>query len=161
MGQIQWSVDTGSIGPALEGKQNAIIAALTQRTTAINEALQAKVTGEKLSGQVLQQRTGKTIQSVRVIPTENDGETITGGVQAGGGPAFYFKFQEEGTAPYTIEPTDPKGFLAFMIGGKQVFAKKVNHPGLKARHPMQSTLDESRDAILESLQDAASEAAAE
>src|ERR1700761_6354129 len=126
MGTVSFSVDTAAVEAALRGKADTIIAALVQRTQAIDEALQAKITGEKLSGQMLHQRTGKLIGSVRTIPVTNDGATITGGVQAGGGPAYYAKFQNYGTAgPYEIVPLDPKGVLAFMIGGKQVFAKKV------------------------------------
>lgn len=37
---------------------------------------------------------------------------------------------EYGTAPHIITPKNAK-VLAFKVGGKQVFTKKVNHPGTK------------------------------
>lgn len=37
---------------------------------------------------------------------------------------------EYGTAPHVITPKNAK-VLAFKVGGKQVFTKKVNHPGTK------------------------------
>lgn len=159
MASVSYTVDSGAVQAALEGKANQIIAALVQRTQAIDEALQAKITGQKLSGQVLNQRTGKTINSIRTLPVTNDGATIEGGVQGGGGPAYYFKFQNYGTAgPYEIRPLDPKGVLAFMINGKMAFAKRVMHPGLPARNVMESTLEESQVGIISSLQSAVSEA---
>lgn len=159
MASVSYTVDTGAVQAALEGKANQIIAAIVQRTQAISEALQAKITGEKLSGQLLKQRTGKLIGSVRTLTVTNDGTTIEGGVQAGGGPAYYAKFQNYGTAgPYEIKPIDPKGVLAFMIDGKQAFAKRVMHPGLPARNFMESTLEESQAGIVASLQSAVDEA---
>jgi hypothetical protein len=159
MGTVSFTVDTTGVEAALQGRADRIIQSLIRRTTAINESLQAKITGEKLSGQVLHQRTGKLIGSVRTIPVTNDGSTIAGGVQAGGGPAYYAKFQNYGTAgPYEIRPKDPKGVLAFMVDGKMAFAKVVRHPGLPARNFMESTLEESRAGIVAALQEAVDEA---
>jgi hypothetical protein len=158
-GQIQFKVDTSGVGNYLPDKTTAIIAALMERTTAINSALQAKIAGVVLQGNPIKSHTDKLAGSVRVIETANDGTTISGGVQAGGGPAFYAKFLEDGTqGPYTIQPTDVKGVLAFMIGGRMVFAKKVIHPGLKAFLFMKGTLEESRGTIIEQLRSAAAEA---
>lgn len=42
------------------------------------------------------------------------------------------RWHQFGTAPYVIEPTGD-GPLAFSIGGRKVFARRVNHPGLPAR----------------------------
>src|ERR1700756_1521959 len=96
--QIRFTVDPSSLDGYLPAKGDAVIAALTARVTSVNVALQAKTAGHKLQGN----------------PTQNDGSKITGGVQGGGGPAFYLKFLEDGTAgPYTIVPKDPKGVLAF------------------------------------------------
>lgn len=169
MANIEFSVDTSSIGPMLDGKADSIIAALTQRTTAISEALQAKVVGDKLSGQVLNQRTGKLAQSVRVTDTENDGSTITGGVQAGGGPAFYGKYHEDGgtfevsTRRVALGSRDER--LAAMIDMKKLGMEAITHVQSKPytitfpkRSFMQSSLDESKDKIVALLQEAAKEA---
>lgn len=159
MGTVSYTVDTSGAEEEFRSRADRIIAALIARTQAIDEALQAKITGEKLSGQLLQQRTGKLIGSVRTMPVINTGAEIIGGVQAGGGPAYYAKFQNYGTdGPYEIKPLDPKGVLAFMINGKMRFAKSVMHPGLKARNFMESTLDESEAGIRASLQNAVDEA---
>lgn len=159
MGTVSYTVDTSGAEEEFRSRADRIIAALIARTQAIDEALQAKIAGEKLSGQLLQQRTGKLIGSVRTIPVVNTGAEIIGGVQAGGGPAYYAKFQNYGTAgPYEIKPLDPKGVLAFRLDGKMRFAKRVMHPGLPARNFMESSLEESRALIIAALQGAVIEA---
>jgi HK97 gp10 family phage protein len=45
--------------------------------------------------------------------------------------APYAGFVEFGTKPHIIRPKSPGGVLAFKIGGRQVFAKMVHHPGTK------------------------------
>lgn len=157
--QIRFKVDSSSVEGYLPEKGDAVIAALVERTTIINNALQTKIAGVKLQGNPIKSHTNKLAGSVRVIPTQNDGEKISGGVQAGGGPAFYAKFLEDGTqGPYTILPKDPKGALAFMVGGKQVFAKKVTHPGLKAYLFMKGTIQEEAPNIPRQYQEAVNEA---
>lgn len=47
-------------------------------------------------------------------------------------------FMEEGTAPHVIRPVNKKA-LRFTSGGNEVFAKKVNHPGIKARPIVEPT----------------------
>lgn len=44
----------------------------------------------------------------------------------------YGIFVENGTNPHLIQPKKGKKFLAFLIGGKMIFARSVNHPGSKA-----------------------------
>lgn len=46
--------------------------------------------------------------------------------------APYAGYVEFGTAPHTILPKRGK-YLVFTIGGKKVFARKVNHPGTQAQ----------------------------
>lgn len=157
--QIRIRIDPTAVDGYLPAKGDAIIAALTIRTTAIHVALQAKIAGEKLQGQLLKSHTNKLAGSVRTIPTTNDGEKISGGVQAGGGPAYYAKFLEDGTQPHVILPKDAKGVLAFMVGDKMVFARKVNHPGNKPYLFMKGTLREEQPKIVEQLQQAAKEGA--
>lgn len=53
----------------------------------------------------------------------------------------YAAYQEFGTGSrgefggsvYQIKPRNPNGILVFKVQGKKVFAKVVNHPGIKAR----------------------------
>lgn len=41
-------------------------------------------------------------------------------------------YMEEGTPPHVITPKKPGGFLHFFIGGDEIFAKMVRHPGTPA-----------------------------
>lgn len=133
-------------------KASVITSALAVKLQALNYRLQAKIQGEKLQGQVLNQRTGKGAASVRALDVEKTPGEIRGSVQAGGGPAFYMRTQEKGgTSEYTIQPVN-KQVLAFMLNGKQVFAKMVHHPPLKARPFMSTSLDEMTPEIIEGLQ---------
>jgi phage gpG-like protein len=62
----------------------------------------------------------------------------------------YGVYQEFGTglrgefpgAPYEIKPRNPGGVLAFKIGNRTVFAKKVTHPGVRARAYMRGALED-------------------
>ena len=51
------------------------------------------------------------------------------------------KFLEDGTKPHVIRPRRAKA-LRFELGDKIVFAKKVHHPGIKARKFIQKTLND-------------------
>ena len=79
--------------------------------------MQAKVVSEKLQGQVLQHRSGKLANSIRVIPSQLEGGVISGGVEGAGGPAWYGVVQERGgTRAYDIRPVN-KQALAFIPSG--------------------------------------------
>lgn len=109
--------------------------------------LQAKIVGEKLSGQVLQHRTGKLAGSIRVQLAKVEGDAVIAGVQGAGGPAFYGAVHEfGGRGPYTIQPVNKKA-LRFMMGGKAVFAKMVRHPALPERSFMRSAANEMKEQI--------------
>lgn len=109
--------------------------------------LQARIVGTKLSGQVLNHRTGKGAASVRVQLAKIEGQSVVAGVEAGGGPAWYLKVHEfGGTRAYTIQPVTKKA-LRFMMGGKAVFAKMVHHPALPERSFMRSAANEMKDQI--------------
>jgi hypothetical protein len=177
-GQIQFTVDASAVSGHLQDKQLGITAALMERTTAINTALQAKIAGEKLAGEVLNQRSGKLAGSVRVTETTLSGATISGGVQAGGGVAWYGKLHEYGgtferKAGSVRLRLDVKGELMRQLknGNLAVFAKK-SHTRVKevataagtitfpVRSFMRSTLEEERENIITQLQDAAKEGSA-
>ncbi len=49
-------------------------------------------------------------------------------------------YLETGTRPYVIRPKNKKA-LRFVSGGKEIFAKKVNHPGIKARPVVGPTVE--------------------
>lgn len=62
---------------------------------------------------------------------------------------------ERGTGPYVIRPREKKA-LKFIKGDKVVFAKRVMHPGQKARHwmsePMQKELTKYIDDQISKLE---------
>jgi hypothetical protein len=62
----------------------------------------------------------------------------------------YARAVHEGTRPHDIVPVHAKA-LAFKIGGTQVFAKRVRHPGTKAQPFLTDGLAASRDTIDELL----------
>lgn len=148
--------------------------------------LQRYIVGQKLQGQVLHQRTGKGASSVRVIPASTQGNAMVGGVQAGGGPAFYLFFHEHGTeSAYKIVPKNrqalaffPQG-LSNVQGGRSIMrglgrgrmgsaakfgaaggvvVKSVMHPPIKERSFMRTSLKEMRDEIVAMIKAALAEA---
>lgn len=75
-------------------------------------------------------KTGRLGQSIR----EGDVKT-TGPYSAGGSVSantHYALYVHEGTRPHVIRPRRAKA-LRFVVGGRVVFAQRVNHPGTRAR----------------------------
>jgi len=73
-----------------------IVAALAERLTLWMLRLQQKIQGEKLSGQVLQHRSGRLYGSIIEQPTEQVGLQLIGSVTGAGGPAWYGQLHETG-----------------------------------------------------------------
>lgn len=150
------STDITAFQEQLETKRAALIIALINRVNMLNADLQSRIMGA-VSGGVLQIRTGKLARSIEMIPAAVVGNGIEGSVQAGGGVAFYTRFQEEGTSgPYPIPAFGPlvKGqkMLAFEMGGKQVFFRRVMHPGLQGKHFVRDTFEAMKPEIVAGLQ---------
>jgi len=102
----------------LRVRGDQLVAELHQELDALMFELQRRIQG-KLSGDVLQQRSGKLIRSIEKLPTVQEGGKISGMVTGAGGPAFYGVYQELGSAsgePYEIKPKNKKA-LAFFPGG--------------------------------------------
>ncbi len=142
------------LNATIRGLLPKITEAIRKRLDELDAKLQRKIQTEKLSGQVLHHRTGKLINSIRMIPAKVAGPKVAGYVEGGGGPAWYGKIHEYGTdRAYEIVPVNKKA-LAFMLNGKQVFATKVQHPAFQERSFMRSSLAEMKDQIHADLQDA-------
>jgi len=100
----------------LERKRPQVVEQLTDTLDTLMLELQRRVQ-QKLSGEVLQHRSGKLLGSVTKAPIETSGNKIVGIVSAAGGPAFYGRIQEAGgTRQYDIVPRFKKA-LAFFPGG--------------------------------------------
>ena len=55
-------------------------------------------------------------------------------------PAEYAIYQDQGTSPYLIQSKRPNGYLYWEGADHPV--KTVHHPGIKAKHFVQQSLDE-------------------
>ena len=62
--------------------------------------------------------------------------------------AFYGWFVREGTGPHTIVPVRVR-VLHFIIGGRDVFAMRVNHPGTKPNPYHKRALERASGGIQE------------
>jgi len=136
----------------LAGRLDDVPAVVTAAIAAKSAALADQLLGlvrQKLSGGVLQSRSGALAGSVGV-----DGPTIAGDRVVtrlfAGGDLKYAAIQEYGgvTSPHDILPSRAKA-LAFLAGGEQVFAKVVHHPGshIPERSYLRSSLAQMADAI--------------
>ncbi len=117
-------------------------------------ALTRKIKAEKLSGQVLKNVTGTLRRSITPSVNASGAGIVLGRV---GTNVEYAAIHEFGgkTPPHVIEPKKAQA-LAFFMGGKQVFAKRVNHPGsvIPERSFMRTALEEMRPEIREEFQNA-------
>jgi phage gpG-like protein len=143
----------------LEAYPAALAAALDAKAAELAAALVDLIQNDKLSGGVLNMRSGALRDSIAVeISTDPDGLVASVGSE---GDVKYAAIQEYGgkTAAHEILPVKAQA-LAFVAGGVQRFARRVEHPGslMPERSYMRSSLDDMRDEILAALADAAAEA---
>ncbi len=146
---------------ALAAMPDLVRQALSSKITMLAAALQAKIQ-QKLSGGVLNARTGALARSI-VATIDDTGADIAVRI----GPSADIKYaaiHEFGGVipPHEIVPNKAKA-LAFAVGGKQVFAKRVNLPAvtMPERSYLRSSLEEMAGEITEGLSDAVIEAARE
>jgi phage gpG-like protein len=141
--------------------------ALVKKVTELALKLEVKVKG-KLSGEVLNVRTGALRRSIfhevyEGYDAGSGGASTTGvfGKVGSSGDVKYAGIHEFGgkTPPHVIYPVKGKA-LAFMMGGKQVFFAKVNHPGsvIPERSFLRSSLKDMREEITIGLTDAVNDA---
>ena len=153
---ITVEVDDRAIMARLSYMPDKLRASFLKKTYALAEKLKSKVQ-QNLTNRILKIRTGKLSRSIfeEVTNTANE---VAGRVFSSGVP--YARIQEFGghTKAHVIEAINGKA-LAFNMGGKQVFFKRVNHPGsnIKASHYMGSAFDEMKPEITQGYEQAASE----
>lgn len=120
---------------------------LTQGVQRVWFDLQRYVVEEKLSGQVLNRRTGLLAASITAGSTQTATEfEVTSGQIIGrvGTKVIYAAIHEYGG---TIVPVNAKA-LHFKIGDRDIFAQRVNMP---ERSFLRSSLQENRDRYVEAL----------
>jgi phage gpG-like protein len=137
-----------------------VLQAVAAKVRALTANLQQHIVADKLQGQVLQHRTGALSRSIQSTTSVN-GDVATGRVFSSG-DVKYAAIHEFGgqTPPHDIYP-DKAQALAFMMGGQQVFAKVVHHPGSKIpqRSYMRSGLEDMAEEITAGIRSAATEGA--
>lgn len=131
---------------------DAVRVALRGEIVSLTQQLAQRVKA-KLSGQVLNKRSGRLYNSVQTELIE-DAQQVYGQVSAGKGVP-YAKIHEYGgrTKPHVILPKNGKVLRFVSKSGDVVFATRVNHPGslIPERSYMRSSLTEMRDEIVERL----------
>jgi len=132
----------------------AIQSALRAKAADLAERLRKHVTDDKLSGQVLQTRSGALKASITAEVDDDGGQIVARLFSAG--DIKYAAIQEYGgrTAAHDILPDKAKA-LAFLV-----FAKVVHHPGsqIPARSYLRSALADMGDQIVAEFRDAALDA---
>lgn len=94
--------------------------------------------------------TGRYADSIKVSKTLKKGNNITTEIytdakviSSKGVPYLLGMLLETGTSPHIIEPVNAK-FLHFLIDGKDIYAKRVKHPGTVAQPHFQPSLEANK-----------------
>jgi|ERR1017187_2048560 phage gpG-like protein len=147
-------IDDRAIMARLSSMPDRLRAAFLKKTYALAEKLKSKVQ-QNLTNRILQIRTGKLVRSIFEQVT-NSANEVSGRVYSSGLP--YAAIQEFGgqTKAHIIEAKNGKA-LMFNMGGKQVFFKRVNHPGshIPAHHYMGQAFDAMKPEIKAGYEEAA------
>lgn len=156
---IEFTVDTSGVEGFLESKAQLIIAALRGELNLQTENLLSYIKDDKLSGQVLNVRSGALIRS-GIFAVNETPETMLGMVSFGSGPST-----KDNLIPYAaihnyggdIDIPEVTGkLMVFERDGATVFTQRhraftVHMP---ARNYMESSLEEKRPEIVAGLQGA-------
>ena len=137
-----------------------IRSALVRKVRALALMLEATVKGEKLSGQVLNVVTGALRRSISNEVTTGS-NSVTAEVYSSGDVKYAAIHEYGGTIPAHEVVATKAQALHFVIGAKDVFAKRVQIPDVKMpeRSFLRSSLDEMRDEIVEGMKEAVLEGA--
>jgi phage gpG-like protein len=129
-----------------------MLASFAAKSSLLTAALVDKVKNDKLSGGVLNARSGALRDSI-VGDVALGADSVSASVGSTG-DVKYAAIQEYGgkTAAHEILP-DKARALAFFVGGALRFARRVEHPGstIPERSYLRSSLDEMSPEIVASL----------
>ena len=140
-----------SAATALSAMPERVRAALSDRANALAAELEAKIQ-QKLTGGVLNARTGALARSI-VATFEDAAGNVSVSIATSGDVKYAAIHEFGGTIPpHEIVPDKAKA-LAFAVGGKRVFAARVNLPAvtMPERSYLRSSLAEMADEIVEEL----------
>jgi phage gpG-like protein len=154
------TVDDRVIMARLSAMPGKLRAAILKTTYTLAEKLKSKVQ-QNLTNKLLNIRTGKLSRSIFEQVTNSTNE-VSGRVFSSG--LTYAAIQEFGgeTKAHIIEAVNGKA-LAFKMGGKDVFFKRVHHPGshIKGAHYMGEAFKEMTPEIRQQYEQAVKGAANE
>jgi phage gpG-like protein len=142
---------------ALAAMPERIRGVLADKANSLAAKLQAKIQ-QKLSGGVLNQKSGALARSI--YATIDDAPADVSVTLATSADIKYAAIHEYGgmIPPHQIVPDKAKA-LAFLVGGKQAFAARVNLPAIAMpeRSYMRSSLAEMAGEIRDELSEAVAE----
>ena len=146
-------------GARLDALPAALGAALAAKAAELSAALADRSETTSFPARVLNARSGALQDSIAAeVSASGDGVVASVGSV---GDVKYAAIQEYGgkTPAHEILPTKAQA-LAFVAGGAQRFARKVEHPGslIPERSYLRSSLEEMRGEIVSALAEAAAEA---
>lgn len=155
---IQISGDQALIA-RLQAMPDAVRKKLLAKVTSLAFQLERKIKGDKLSGQVLNVRTGKLRASIHSSAEQNETSTI--GKAASSGDVKYAAIHEFGGTINIPEIVARGKALAFMQNGKMAFYKKVaaHTVTMPERSFMRSSLADMKDQIIQEMTEAVREGA--
>lgn len=156
---ITVTVDSYRAQLRLSNLPGKVRAALQVKRTALMLELEGKAKHNAPVGPSNPTHTGGQLRR-SIFSEATDTATTVEGKVATGADTPYAKYVEFGTAAHDIVPTKAKA-LAFVMGGKQVFAKIVHHPGTQGQLYMKRAFDDMRQEIVDGLTQAARGAAKE
>lgn len=156
---IRISVEPSSVERVLTRISGATPRIVEKVRGAVNYSaldLQQYVVTRKLSGTVLNARTGNLRRSVFVRNAEEVSSTTISAFVGVGSEAPYGKILELGSRPHEIVPNRAK-VLRFVVDGKTVFARRVQHPGMPPKPFLIPSLAEKRPEIVGRIRAAVAE----
>jgi phage gpG-like protein len=143
-----------SCSAALAAMPACIRGALLAKANGLAAALQARVQ-QKLAGEVMQSRIGALAANI-IAAVDDAPQTIAVRLAVAGDVKYAAIHEFGGTIPpHQIVPDKAKA-LAFVVGGKQLFATRVQMPAvtMPERSYMRSSLAEMAQVIREGLSEA-------
>jgi phage gpG-like protein len=143
---------------SLAGMLDRVRQALSSKANMLAVALEAKIQ-QKLAGGVLNTRSG-ALASLIIATVDESSAGVSVRVGTSGDVKYAAIHEFGGTIPpHEIMPDKAKA-LAFVIGGKQVFAARVNLPAvtMPERSYLRSSLAEMAEEIIGELSQAVVEA---
>jgi phage gpG-like protein len=155
---ITVTVDDRAVQARLNVMPDKVRARLEQAVYILAEKLKSHIVQDKLLGQVLNRRTGRLGQSIQQ-KVDSSATAITGTVYSAGDVKYAAIHEFGGHIPARVIEAKNGKALAFTMGGKQVFAKRVNWPGatMPERSFMRSSLADMKDEIVQRMTSAVQE----